>query len=104
MEHGLLEDELYMIMAVHEVLYSNKPIVLYEVINLENKGDWNGPFSAFDKNWSKVQPSQAATLKARVQTNDSMIIEESDVLRYFSLMGAIQKTEGCSQDWLILEL
>ena len=74
-EHGLLEDEPYMIMAVHEALYNNRPIVLYEVINLENKGDWNGPFSYFDQNWGKVAPSQAATLKRFTETNDSIMIE-----------------------------
>lgn len=93
-----------MIMAVHEVLYSNRPIVLYEVINLENKGDWNGPFSYFDQNWANVQPSQAATLKARTESNDSIMIEESDVLKYFSLMAAIVKAEGCSQDWTTLAM
>lgn len=103
-EHGLLEDEPYMIMAVHEALYNSKPIVLYEVINLENKGDWNGPFSSFDQNWNQVQPSQASTLKSRMDANGSMMIEETDVLKYFGLMCSIQKTEGCSQDWTVLDL
>lgn len=61
------------------------------MLNLENKGDWNGPFSEFDVNWQHVPEAHQKQLKQRMNEYDTIMIEETDIPKYFSVMGSVLK-------------